>query len=273
MNTDILRESIEIVQNELGCVAPAAGLVLGSGWGAAVETMRVRTEIPFSQLPCLGAPQVEGHRGRLLLADCNGTDVLVFQGRRHWYEGVGWEPIAFPVHVFGALGARRILLTNAAGGIREDLQPGGFMVIDDHINAMGVNPLTGPHDPAWGPRFPDQSEVYSTALRDALAAAAASLGEDLAHGTYLAASGPTYETPAEVRAYSTMGADAVGMSTVPEAILANAAGFEVAAVSCITNRAAGVGASALSHEEVVAVTRDCAPRMQTLVTGFVAALA
>ena len=245
-------------------------LILGSGWGHAVDSMRIRHELPYSDIPCLGSTGVEGHRGRLLAAEIDSVEVLVFEGRRHWYEGEGWEPVALPIYICIKRRISTLVLTNAAGGIRDDLVPGRFMVIDDHINAMGASPLMGPHDPSLGSRFPDQTAVYSRPLGEALDSAAQRAGETPAHGVYLATAGPTYETPAEIRAYRAWGADAVGMSTVPEAMLAHAAGIEVAGLSCITNRAAGTADHPLSHDDVVSVTRDCAPRMLALLTAFIA---
>ena len=273
MEIDALKDAAADIRCRLPFGNPALGIILGSGWGSVVDTMRIVHDTAFADIPLLGQTGVKGHRGRLLLAEMGSVELLVFEGRRHWYEGGGWEPVALPIFLCLELGVRSLVLTNAAGGIRPNLGPGRFMVIDDHINAMGVSPLTGPHDPVLGPRFPDQSEVYSLRLRNAFDAAGNSIDETLEHGVYIAATGPTYETPAEIRAYAAMGADAVGMSTVPEAMLANAAGIEVAGVSCITNRAAGTSDQPLSHDEVVSVTHACAPRMQALLTAFISSLA
>ena len=264
LNTARFEKTAEAVRTFFPGVSPCGAMVLGSGWSTAAEPLVSGPTLSYGELPALGDSQVEGHHGYLGVATVSGHDFLVFMGRRHWYEGAGWEPVAAPVQVARALGATFMLLTNAAGGIREDLAPGTLMVVDDHINAMGVTPLHGSSG-VWGPRFPDQSEVYDTALRASLDA---SLGGTPAHGVYLAAAGPAYETPAEIAAYRTMGADAVGMSTVPEAMLANAASLRVAAVSCISNRAAGAAGVPLSHDEVIAVTRQATPRMADCLRGF-----
>lgn len=247
---------------------PAAGLVLGSGWSEVVEAFSIRATMPYETIPGLGKTGVVGHAGRLVWAESAGIETLIFQGRRHFYEGVGWTPIALPIFLLKSLGATRVLLTNAAGGVREDLTPGKLMILEDHLNFLGSNPLAGPHDPFWGPRFPDQSTVYDLRLRDALARAGAAVGEKLARGIYLADSGPTYESPAEIRAFRTLGADAVGMSTVPEALLAYAAGLRVAGLSCITNCAAGISKHPLSHEEVTAATTAAMARMKDVLLAF-----
>ena len=268
MNSHALKQAASEVRERLPDTHPAMALILGSGWGGAVDGMNILHEIPYAEIPMLGPAGVRGHRGRLLLGELQATRLLVFQGRRHWYEGAGWEPVALPVYVCIALGIESLILTNAAGGISPDLEPGMFMLIEDHINAMGVSPLLGPHDTDLGARFPDQTEVYGARLRRRLDAAARHIGENLVHGVYLATSGPAYETPAEIRAYSVLGADAVGMSTVPEAMLAHAAGIEVAGISCITNRAAAIAEQPLSHDEVVAVTHSCIPRMRALLDAL-----
>lgn len=247
---------------------PQAGLICGSGWGEVVKTFQIIDSVPYEAIPGLGKTGVAGHAGRLVRAEAQGVETLIFQGRRHHYEGDGWTPVALPLYVLKQLGARQVLLTNSAGGAREDLHPGDLMLITDHINLMFANPLTGPHNPVWGPRFPDQSTVYDAALRAKLRQGAAKVGLEVKEGVYLASPGPTYESPAEVRMYLKLGADALGMSTVPEAILANAAGMKVAGVSCITNYAAGLKPQPLAHEEVTAMTQKSMPKMQALVAAF-----
>jgi inosine/guanosine/xanthosine phosphorylase family protein len=264
-----LRAAVAAVRAAWPESRPVCGLVLGSGWGAAAASFEVRGELPYERIPGLGGASVDGHAGRLLRASGAGLETLVFQGRRHWYEGGGWTPVAAPIAVLKALGARAVVLTNAAGGLKRGLRVGDLMLIRDHIDHVGANPLVGPHDPAWGPRFVDQSRVYDGALRAALTAAARRAGVELREGVYLGVSGPTYETPAEVRAFRRLGADAVGMSTVPEAILANAAGLRVAGLSCITNLAAGDGTGApLEHGHVTAAAGEAAPRMGALLAAF-----
>ena len=273
MNAQLLLKSSAKLQESLGHPRPAGAVILGSGWGSLGDALPILKEVPYDSIGCMGMPTVEGHAGRLLLTESYGRPWLIFQGRRHWYEGFGWEPVAMPVHIAARCGCSVIILTNAAGGIRPDLQPGDFMVFDDHINAMGVNPLVGAHDAVWGPRFPDQSRVYDPRLRRIFGDAAKDAAMPLAHGVYLAVSGPTYETPSEIAAYRAWGADAVGMSTVPEAMLAYAAGLRVAAISCITNRAAGLAAVPLSHQEVQDVAIHAAPRMNALLRHVLAKLA
>lgn len=268
MNIALLNQAAEAVRSRWPDASPAAGMILGSGWSDVVAAFDVRDTIGYEEIPGLGAPGVIGHSGRLAWIESNGRQGFLFQGRRHWYEGEGWTPVAIPVFILKTFGAPVILLTNAAGGIREGLHPGDLVILSDHINLMQGNPLTGPHDPTWGPRFPDQSRVYDASLRGVAARAGTRIGETLPEGVYLAASGPAYETPAEIAAYRTLGADLVGMSTVPEAILANAAGLRVAAISCVTNYAAGIGTTTLSHEEVTETTRKTMPRMKALLAAF-----
>lgn len=216
----------------------------------------------------MGKTTVSGHAGILLWAELAGLETLIFQGRRHWYEGIGWEPVAFPVYLLKKLGARAVILTNSAGGIRFDLRGGTLMAIEDHINGMGVNPLPGRHDDFWGKRFVDQTGVYDPGLLSLLKAAAHKKKIPLKQGVYIAVSGPTYETPAEIRAFRRLGADAVGMSTVPEAILANAAGLRVLGISLISNPAADVGNKPISHEEVCKTGKKNAGAAEALVREF-----
>ena len=252
---------------------PACGLILGSGWSPALQTGDVKLRLPFGDIPGLGASTVVGHAGELVLFEKYGIRVAAFLGRRHWYEGEGWTPVALPVELMRRLGVRDVLLTNAAGGIHPDLRPGSFLSIRDHINLSGLNPLQGPPVSGWGPRFPDQSRVYHPELRRLLQDAARNAGVALAEGVYAFTAGPAYETPAEIRGYAALGADAVGMSTVPEAMIANAAGLRVAAVSCISNAAAGAGSPPLDHAEVLAETQRVTPQMTALLEGFMRKLA
>ena len=249
------------------------GLILGSGWGEVAAAFRALDSIAYADLPALGAPGVAGHGGRLTRAATpGGRTVLLFEGRRHFYEGAGWTPIAAPVYLLKTFGARAVLLTNAAGGARNDLRAGDLLLIEDHINALGAHPLRGPHDPFWGPRFPDMSRVYDPELNAALRAAARTSGVELKSGVYLAAPGPAYETPAEVRAFRALGADAIGMSTVPEAILAHAAGLRVAGLSCIANPAAGMAETPLTHDDVKTAVGAALPRLRALLTEFAAGI-
>jgi purine-nucleoside phosphorylase len=247
---------------------PRHAMVCGSGWGGVGESFSVLGTIPYGEIPILGASTVEGHAGQLLLAEVAGTEILIFQGRRHFYEGEGWEPVVAPVRIAKSLGVKTLLLTNAAGGINETFAPGNLMVVTDHINLMAGNPLIGPHDPFLGPRFPDQTLVYDSSLREKLLAAGEEADSPPQQGVYLALSGPAFETPAEIRAFGKLGADAVGMSTVPEAMAANAAGLRVAALSCISNLAAGISSQPLSHEEVNETAQLAMPRMRQLVAAY-----
>ena len=272
MNMNILNAAVTSLRQAWPDAKPAMGIVLGSGWREVSSAFRLRQAVRYAHIPGLGSTQVAGHDGQLHWAEHNGREIFVFLGRRHWYEGAGWEPIAIPVYVLKSFGASSVLLTNSAGGVRADLKPGDLMAIDDHINAMGVNPLSGPHAAEWGASFPDMSEVYSTALQMQLDEAARRSGIALHHGVYLAAAGPSYETPAEIKAFRALGADAVGMSTAPEAILAHAAGLRVAGVSCITNAAAAAGRT-LSHAEVLAAAAAAVPGLKSLIQEFVAGVA
>lgn len=269
MNASLIMSCLESVRAAMPGVKPQVAIILGSGWrdvGAAFHTRKVMS---YTDMPGLGAPLVPGHAGQLVWAEWEGVTLIVFVGRRHWYEGGGWGPVAMPVGIAHGLGAKTLILTNSAGGIREDLAPGTLMVLDDHINAMGVNPLVGAHDSLWGPRFPDMSHVYDPDLRKRLERAAQQARVSMTHGVYVAVSGPSYETPAEIRAFRGLGADAVGMSTVPEAILARAAGLRVAGLSCITNTAAGLGRT-LSHHEVLLRAAEAIPDMSAVLRQFVA---
>jgi purine-nucleoside phosphorylase len=233
------------------CRLPARlAIVLGSGFGSVVDELEVAVEVPYSKLPGFPPVGVSGHTGRLYSGRLGGTPVLVLAGRAHYYEGHTMERVTFAVRTLAAFGITDLLLTNAAGGVNAKFRPGDFMVLRDHINFMGVNPLRGLELPGF-PRFVDMTRAYDVKLTELLKRAARSARLTLLEGVYLAVSGPTYETPAEVRAFAQLGADAVGMSTVPEVIVARQCGLRVAAVSCITNLAAGLGVAPLSHAEVL----------------------
>jgi purine-nucleoside phosphorylase len=252
---------------------PQCALILGSGWSEALAPESILSRVSYSNIPGLGASTVAGHTGELLLLERAGVRTMAFCGRRHWYEGVGWTPVVLPVELARRMGATNLLITNAAGGISPNLRPGDLLLIRDHINTIGFNPLQGALRPGWGARFPDQSEVYNRALGNLLRQAAQAAGITLNDGVYAFTAGPAYETPAEIRAYAAMGADAVGMSTVPEAVVANAMGLRTAAVSCITNMAAGISGPHLNHVEVLEQTRRVRPIMARLLQAFLAALA
>lgn len=231
---------------------PTLAMVLGSGFQHALSQFDVSIEIPYGQLPGFMSVGVSGHAGKLVIGLAGNTPVLVLKGRTHFYEGHEMDRITFPIRVLAEFGIRSLILTNAAGGINKKFKAGDFMVLEDHINFMGTNPLRGPAVPGL-PRFVDMTRVYEPKLNDLLKKAAKQAKLRLHSGVYLATLGPSYETPAEIRAFGKLGADAVGMSTVPEAIVARQCGLSVAAVSCITNLAAGLGSGNLSHPEVLAI--------------------
>ena len=269
----VISQACEIIREHWGDIHPHACLICGSGWGEIIDGLSPISSIAYEQIEGMGSTTVDGHQGKLWLAKPGGLDVLVFQGRRHFYEGAGWNPVVFPSLLSHELGVRSLILTNASGGIREDLLPGDFMVIEDHLNFMGDNPLMGALAHPKVPRFPDQSKVYSPAIQKKLQVSGEAIGQKLKTGVYLALSGPAFETPAEIHAFEKLGADAVGMSTVPEAMMANALGLQIGAVSCISNLAAGLSAKALSHEDVTRTAALALPNMTRLLDHFLPSLA
>ncbi len=230
---------------------PEIGMILGSGLGDFCDRLEDPVVIPFDQIPGFPVSTVEGHAGAFVFGTCLGRAVVALRGRIHYYEGYTQQEVTMPVRVMARLGVKTLVLTNAAGGVNLDFSAGCLMLIRDHINLSGMNPLIGPNLDDFGPRFPDMSDVYTAQLREKLKPLAAQAGIDLREGIYLMYSGPNYETPAEIRAFRTLGADAVGMSTVPEALVARHSGLQVVGVSCITNMAAGVLDRKLDHSEVV----------------------
>ncbi len=254
MSVDTLFERIEAaaqaVRARVGEL-PQTAVVLGSGLGDFADALPGGIVIPYSDLPHWPVSSVVGHAGKLVVATLHGRRIAVLAGRAHVYEGHDLDRVVFGARVMARLGVRELILTNAAGGINTGFASGALMVIDDHINLMGSNPLVGPNDERLGPRFPDMTEVYSTRLRKLAHNVATNSGIALARGVYAGLHGPSYETPAEIRFLRTVGADAVGMSTVPEAIAARHMGVEVLGISCITNMAAGVLPQPLVHAEVL----------------------
>ena len=229
---------------------PTVGLVLGSGLGDFADTLENPQKIPYADIPDFPQPTVEGHCGAFVFGTKQGKSVVVLQGRLHYYEGFTQQEITLPIRVLAAIGVKTLVLTNAAGGVNLDYKPGTLMLISDHINFSGMNPLIGPNLEKFGPRFPDMSDLYTASLRSAIKEKAAEADIPLEEGVYLMYSGPNYETPAEIRAFRILGADAVGMSTAPEALVAGHSGMDVVGVSCITNMAAGILPVKLSHAEV-----------------------
>jgi purine-nucleoside phosphorylase len=226
-------------------------IVLGSGLGAFADELEDAQSIPYDEIPGFARPTVEGHAGRLVVGRVGGVPVAAMQGRFHFYEGYTLEEVTFPVRVLGLLGAKSLVLTNAAGGLNNAYEQGALVLISDHLNLMGTNPLLGRNDPRFGPRFPDMTDVYDREYQEAAIAEAREMGLELRRGIYAALTGPSYETPAEIRMMRLLGADAVGMSTVPEAIVARQMGVRVLGISCITNMAAGVLDKPINHEEVI----------------------
>ncbi|HUG47406.1 MAG TPA: purine-nucleoside phosphorylase [Candidatus Limnocylindria bacterium] len=254
-------------------LCPRLGIVLGSGLGDLTDALEVAAAIPFAELPGWPAASAPGHAGRLLLGRLEGVPVACMQGRLHMYEGHGPRLIVEPVLLMGRLGAESVVLTNAAGGINESYSVGTLMVIADHLNLTGENPLLGPNDDALGERFPDLVGAWSPALRRRMRQAAAQEGIRLEEGVYAGLTGPSYETPAEVRMLRALGADAVGMSTVMEAIAARWAGIELSGLSLITNHAAGVTGEALTHDEVLTAAEAAGPQLSALLRHYVRSLA
>jgi len=253
---------------------PLVGLVLGSGLGAFADSLEDRAAIPFEKIPSFPVSSgVVGHAGELVLGNVGKTPVVVLSGRVHFYEGRPFSDVVFPVRVLARLGVPAVILTNAAGGLRKTYRPGDLMLMTDHINGFGSNPLIGPNEEALGPRFPDMSAVYDPALRKIAKAEARRLRIPLREGVYIGLHGPSYETPAEIRALKRMGADAVGMSTVPEAIALRHAGVRVMGISTITNMAAGILPKPLAHEEVLETTKRVGKRFVSLLTALVPKIA
>lgn len=267
---DQVAEAAEFLTLRLRGLAPAVGIVLGSGLGAVAEAVADAVIVPYAEIPHFPQSTVEGHSGRIVAGRLGGTPVIVMQGRVHFYEGYTPLQVTFPMRVLGAVGIRAVVLTNAAGGIAEGYYVGQLVLIGDHINHLGWNPLCGPNEPRFamrsgaGLRFFDMTEAYSKALRALAHEAAREEGFALGEGIYLATSGPSFETPAEIRAMRTLGATLVGMSTVPETIVARHMGIEVLGISCVTNLAAGLSPTPLSHEEVTETGRKVERRLAGL---------
>jgi xanthosine phosphorylase len=249
--------------------SPRVGVVLGSGLGAVADAVEDPVVVGYEDLPGFPRPTVHGHAGRAVLGTISGVPVAVLQGRAHLYEGGDLDALRTPVRALRAAGAEVLVLTNAAGSLRPSVGPGSLMAIIDHINMTGVNVLMGPNDDAIGPRFPSLRDAYDPALLELLRESAREVGVELAEGVYLAVSGPSFETPAEIRAYATLGADAVGMSTVQETILARHAGLRVAAVSVITNLAEGMSDEPLSHEQTLRAAESGAGDLSRLLLEFI----
>jgi purine-nucleoside phosphorylase len=267
LHWDQVEEAAAAVRARCGKL-PETAIVLGSGLGDFADTLLDAVATPYGDIPHWPASKIVGHAGRLVIGTVAGRRVAALAGRAHYYEGHPMQTIVFPIRVMARLGVKHAILTNAAGGINTGFAQGALMIIDDHINLLGSNPLVGANDERFGPRFPDMSEVYSARLRAIADAAARAKSVPVSHGIYVAVHGPSYETPAEIRAFRTVGADAVGMSTVPEAIAARHMGVEVLGISCITNMAAGVLPQPLVHDEVMETARRVRGSFIALLEGI-----
>lgn len=260
----MIEETLDYINEYTDNFEPEIGIVLGSGLGDLADKY-CDIAIPYSNIPHFAKSTVQGHKGQLVFADINGRKVVMMQGRNHFYEGHSMSDVTYPIKVMKKLGVKTLILTNAAGAVNKSFSPADLMVITDHINFMGTNPLIGRNDENFGVRFPDMSEVYSKNLIKIVDVAGRLLKLDLKHGVYMATTGPSYETPAEIKMARFMGADAIGMSTVPEAIVANYCGIEVIGISCISNYATGVSTKKLSHEEVIETTDKVKAKFKELV--------
>jgi purine-nucleoside phosphorylase len=269
--SDALARAAEAVRARFGQAgAPTVGIVLGSGLGSWADTIAERVAVPYEEIPEMPRPKVVGHAGNLVLGSISGVRVACLQGRVHAYEGHGMDKVVFGARLLAKLGCKAVLLTNAAGGIRRGMRAGDLMLVTDHLNLMGKNPLSGPNDDALGPRFPDMSEAYDRHFRDLARKAGRESGVHLHEGVYAAMLGPSYETPAEIAMLRAIGADAVGMSTVPETIAMRHMGVRVGCISCITNLAAGLGQATLDHAEVEATAREARGRFVAILSSWVA---
>ena len=267
-NSSKIKAAAEYISSRVS-IKPTIGLVLGSGLGGYADTLEDPVRIPYSEIPNFPVPTIPGHSGALVFGKKCGQEVVVLQGRIHYYEGLPQQEITLPIRVLCALGVKTVVLTNACGGVNLDFNPGDLMLISDHINYSGANPLIGPNMDEFGPRFPDMSDLYTASIREKIKAKAAEEGIPLREGVYAMYSGPCYETPAEIRMFRILGADTVGMSTVPEAIVAGHCGMQVVGVSCITNMAAGVLPVKLNHAEVTETANRVREVFQKLVDVIV----
>ena len=263
-----VKETKEFLESKLAGFKPDVALIVGTGLGGIAKDIAKPVVIPYTDIPHFPKPIVPGHAGQMIFGEQAGKKLMVLSGRFHYYEGRTLAEIVYPVHVIDALGVKVLIVTNASGGINPQYNPGDLMIIEDHINHMGVNPLLGMNDNG-GIKFVDMTQAYSTRLREKLDAAAEKLQMMVRHGVYLATTGPNYETPAEVKAFAWLGADATGMSTVPEVIVARYHNIEVVGISCIANLAAGITTKKLSHEEVLEVGKAAQDRLGKLLTEFV----
>ena len=267
----MIKDTLDYIETFTDGFKPEIGIVLGSGLGEIADRFR-EFAIPYSKIPGFVKSTISGHKGQLVFAEINGKKVVMMQGRNHFYEGHSMQDITYPIKVMKKLGVKTLIITNAAGAINKSYRPGDLMVITDHINLMGSNPLIGPNDEEFGTRFPDMSEIYNKDLIKIVDGVARALEIDIKHGVYVASSGPSYETPAEIKMARYMGGDAAGMSTVPEAIVANYCGMRVIGISCISNFASGISTKKLSHDEVIETTTKVRAKFKELVLNILKVL-
>lgn len=269
---DRAARALEHIRRASGDFEPLTAVVLGSGLGAVADEVEDPCVLNTAEIPGWPVSTAPGHAGRVVMGTLEGRPVILLQGRVHCYEGYSMRDVTFPVRVLGMMGVRQYVGTNASGGVNPDLLPGDIAAVRDHINLMGDNPLIGPHEPRWNVRFPDMTHAYSPRLLELLDRAAAGAGIPLKRGVYAAFTGPSYETPAEVRMARTLGADLVGMSTVPEVIVASAMGMEIAVLSCVANKAAGMGDEHLTEEDVLRVMAGSSRSLALLIRALLRAL-
>ena len=263
-----MQNTINFINEKTNDYKPEIGIVLGSGLGELADEY-CDCAISYTEIPGFAKSTVQGHKGRLVFAQIAGKKVVMMQGRNHFYEGHTMQEVTYPIRVMKKLGVKTLILTNAAGAVNESFKPSDLMIITDHINHMGTNPLIGPNDAEFGERFPDMTEVYKKHLIELAEKCAKGLGIDIQKGVYWANSGPVYETPAEIRALRTLGADAVGMSTVPEAVVARHCNLRCAGITCITNMAAGVSNEVLTHEDVKETAKKAEENFKKVIKQFI----
>lgn len=263
-----MNKSIDYIKDKIKN-QPEIGIVLGSGLGDFADAIEDKIEIPYTEIPGFPVSTVKGHDGKLIFGKINSKEVCVMKGRIHYYEGYDIKEVVYPIEVLAGLGIKTLILTNAAGGVNTDFEPADLMIINDHINLMGKNPLIGPNDEDLGPRFPDMTDLYNKNLIEVAEKSAKKLGIDIKEGVYMYFTGPSYETAAEVRMARILGADAVGMSTVPEAIIARHRGLKILGISTITNMSTGILDTPLDHTEVVEVGQEVAGKFKELLKEII----
>ena len=263
-----MEKTVDYIKSKIGDFKPEIAIVLGSGLGELADEY-CEIKLAYSEIPGFPVSTVKGHNGNLVFAKVNGKNIMMMQGRFHFYEGHSMQTVTYPIKIMKKLGVETILITNAAGGVNPYFKPSSLMIIKDHINFMGTNPLIGPNDDTLGERFPDMSEVYTKSLREIPHTCSNNLNIPVEEGIYIALTGPTYETPAEVNMVRTLGADAVGMSTVPEAIVASYLKMKVLGISCICNSAAGISTVGLSHKEVLEAAEKAKTNFKKLVLEII----